>query len=353
MRTLIFSCLHIPHKQRPGSPALKGTIDWLLWLVKSQSVTHVVFLGDAVHNVSRTDLPVNLWLRYAVDGFKALEVPVFWLVGNHDIYSETMNAMQVFEETDLFKIVQSPSAWNLDGCNLVFLPWMSFMDKTDWWRRFSAGDLAVSSQPNYLFCHAPIERFQAMVDPGNRKTSAPEDDLVAHFHAAFAGHYHGAGQDTVEVLGSPVPVVRPGCVLAQDFTDARLPVWFHGAVIWDFDAASPETFGVHWLANPCSHYFFKGTEAEYEELSQNVRIAPLLPRTHLWLTEEPTRKHEAVSVIVRPEKKAVEASSTTPYKLDSTPEQDLQLWLEEQDMDSSSSAMLVEKARKYFGAGDA
>lgn len=350
MRTLIFSCLHIPHKQRPGSPAMKDTINWLVGTVRSQSITHVVFLGDAVHNVSRTDLPTNLWLRYAVDSFKKLQVPVFWMVGNHDLYSETMNAMQVFEETELFRIIQQPSAWSLDGCNLVFLPWTSLMDEKDWWRRFSVGSLAVSSQPNYLFCHAPIDKFQAMVDPGNRATSAPETELAAKFDAVFAGHYHGAGQDVVEVFDSPIPIIRPGCVLGQDFTDARIPAWFHGAVIWD--CSTQNQLGVQWVANPHSHYFFKGTEAEYVALSQNERIAPLLPRTHFWSTEELTRSHQAISVVVKPEKQATEASSNTPYKLDSSPEEDLQLWLGEQGMVDPAGAELLKRAKRYLGTGE-
>jgi predicted phosphodiesterase len=346
VRTLVFSCLHVPHRPRPGSDAIRSTVDWLVELVQSQQVGRVIFLGDAVHNVSKANLPVNLWLRYVADSFKALSSQVFWMVGNHDIFAENMNAMQIFGETESFHLIQVPTVCDGGGCSLAFMPWMPYMDKPNWWNAHGAASLVRPGQPNFLFCHAPLEKFQKMVAPNDTMMSAPEDAVVAQFDAVFAGHYHGPGRDDVEVLGGTIPIIRPGCVLAQDFSDARLPAWFYGAVLWDYEPTQPDQFVIHWVANPHSHYFFKGTEAEYKALPEQARV--LAPRTHFWFTEEPVEQPQGISVVVKPEQKAVESSEKTPYKLDSTPEEDLWLWLSEQDLAMPSAQVLLERGRKYL-----
>lgn len=338
MKTLIFSCLHVPVHKTYGSEALLPTIDWLTDQVRVLGVDNIVFLGDSIDNSSKTWVPVNLILKRCIDKFRGLArtgVNVFWLIGNHDIYSNDMHAIQIFDPGHCFQIISKPCSIDVGEYCFAFLPFLRSMDKG-----ISTPELGLSKlcagKPTALFAHIPIE---GMPIGGTKDRGISAADL-SMFDIVFDGHYHEATQFIQDLNGITTPFVVPGSVLAQTFRDTG---WFHGAVLWD-------GIRVSWLSNPHTHYFLKTTAADLEARQD---LAAIRSRLHVRLTDveigsKALSDGTLASVESRPDRSASESSSKAPFRLDSSVEEDLRRWCEENG--TSGADAVVSRGKQYMEA---
>jgi len=352
MRTVIFGCPHIQATTTLGSEALKATVEWLVSYCRQAQVTHVVCLGDTVESVTKTDLLANLKVKWVLDTFKALAASgtqVYWLIGNHDVYSEQYSALDIFEDATNFRVLRGPT--NIEGLNvsMTLWPFQQWMDDPLAWPKHK--DELISprrdGRPRALFTHCPIEN---MPMGGTKDQGADLIEISLQYDLIFAGHYHIANQFLAEAMSAQTPVVVPGCLIGHDFKDLG---WFHGIVVWDLMPDSQEypTGLVHWVPNPHAHYFFVGPSAEYQAAcQQQPEITQLRDRTHVRFTDKvdaaPFRQWGLPTVQIRPKHTQVQTSSHKSFKLEGDPVEDLQKWLSASGKNPTQE--LLATAREYL-----
>lgn len=102
-------------------------IDWFCERVKENDCDYVAFLGD--WNENRSALNIQT-LNYSYKGAKKINdlgVPVFFLVGNHDLYlrhTREIHSVVPFAEFSNFKMIDHPHLEeNIEG-NVLFVPFL-------------------------------------------------------------------------------------------------------------------------------------------------------------------------------------------------------------------------------------
>lgn len=333
MRILAFGCPHVQSRTTLGSSAFQPTVGWLVDTARQQQATHVVCLGDTVDSVSETDLMTNLTVKWVLDSFRTLAhsgVPVIWMLGNHDVYSEQYSALDIFDDSHNFMVLRQPKVVESEGVELVFWPFQQWMDRPVEWAQHT--DMVIhrtSDRPRLLFTHVPIESIPI---GGTKDQGADIKELGLEYDMVVAGHYHQANQFMVDSFSAQTPVVIPGCVVAHKFKDTG---WFHGAVLYDTVTAQ-----LSWLQNPHSHCFFTGTSQELSQALSDASIARMRDRMHVRLTDEvdaaPYVEYGLPTVQIRPKQKQIQSSAKQSFQLEGEPADDLQRWLQEsgvQDVD--------------------
>lgn len=343
MRTIVFGCPHVTDRPGVAGAALVPTVQWLVQQVQALQADMVVCLGDTVESSSRTTVPVNVTVKWFLECFKQLAAggtQVYWLIGNHDIYSSELHTLQVFDEAPNFHIVSKPLlAEGPEGWKLGFMPYTQEMDQSTY---FEGDNLAwadpAKGSPAVLFSHVPLSGWQL----GEIKDRGLDPvELALRFSLVFQGHYHQSAFFEQEGLGALTKVIAPGCVLGRNFRDLG---WFHGIVVWD----TPDT--VHWVTNPHSHSFMVGSSAELNAILADERYHPTLDRLHVRLTDqvevEPYRERLA-AIEVRPRPQAQTPSGREGYALESNPEADLRRWLADK-VPPEALDTFIQKGMKYL-----
>src|SRR5271165_4399695 len=103
-------------------------IDWFCERVQSDStIDHVVFMGD--WNENRSSLNIAT-LNYSYQGAKKINnlgLPVFFCVGNHDLYhrhTRELHYVVPFNEFKNFTVVDNPLVVDTVGEQTLFCPYM-------------------------------------------------------------------------------------------------------------------------------------------------------------------------------------------------------------------------------------
>jgi len=180
------------------------------------NVDSVVFCGDWFENRSAIDVKV---LNYSYRGAKLLndlEIPIFFLVGNHDLYqrnSRDIFSTAVFHEFKNFKVIQKPTVIKKLGDGTLLCPFLfeeeykilkKYQDLQSWWGHFEFRGFQITGY-NLVMQHGPEA---AQFDGPER---------------IFSGHFHKRQvRDNVVYFGNTFPM---------DFGDAG--DFARGMVIYD------------------------------------------------------------------------------------------------------------------------
>lgn len=347
MRALIFGCPHVQPSATLGSAAFQQTVEWLRDQALQLQATHVICLGDTVESVAKTDLPANIKVKWFLDTFKAVAqtgCQVYWMIGNHDVYSEMYSALDIFEDGQNFRVVRQPLV--VPGeIDITLWPFQQWMDDPMKWPEHTDElfRARINNNPRALFAHVPIE---GMPMGGTKDKGADLVDIGLQYDMIFAGHYHIANQFMAKAMSAETQVVVPGCAIGHDFKDLG---WFHGAVLWDYTPGS-QGGSVAWLPNPYSSYFYHGTSADLNEQLQDVNISALRDRLHVRFTDKvdsaPYRQWGIPTVQVRPKHEQVKTSSHESFALEGDPIADLQRWLTSAGHEQTGD--LLSLAREYL-----
>lgn len=86
-------------------------IDWFCALAIKQKATHIAFLGDWFENRSAINIRTLQYSQEAARRLNALGIPIFFIVGNHDLYHRASRAVfstNIFGDLSNFVIVNEP-----------------------------------------------------------------------------------------------------------------------------------------------------------------------------------------------------------------------------------------------------
>lgn len=240
----------------------------------ARGINTVLHLGDIV---DRRKFINYVTLRNMREGFidKLDGYDVHVLVGNHDIpYKNTndINAMrELFAGKPNIKLYMDPAEINIDGCDILFLPWINQENYQQ------SVELINSTKAQVAMGHLEVKGFDMY--RGMPSHEGFEPATFDKFDMVFSGHYHHMSRKgNIHYLGSPYEMIW------SDWGDAR---GFH---IFD-----TETRELEFIANP--HQMFQKVWYNDEGATLEKLLDPF-----------PSVKDKQVKVIVQ--------SKTNPYWFD-------------------------------------
>lgn len=100
---------------------LRDGLDILSWLAQKPGIDAFVFLGDIFDERRRIDTAT---VSNVVAGFRRFKVPVFCLVGNHDINQAYANDNTLKVLPDNVKVIDQPKCLLICGQRIGFIPYI-------------------------------------------------------------------------------------------------------------------------------------------------------------------------------------------------------------------------------------
>lgn len=200
--------------------------DFILWvcnLVKEDpSIDHIIFMGDWFENRSSINIAT---LKNAYQGAKllnALDIPVFMIIGNHDLYhrhTRNIHSLIMYDELSNFKVIDSPTVLEDTLYPVLLCPFM-FHDEYPSLKQYL--DLKI------WFGHFEFKGFE-VTGAGMRMPIGPEAKEYIGPKFIFSGHFHKRQANE--------QIVYTGNCFPMDFGDAGDT--HRGCMVFDYETASP------------------------------------------------------------------------------------------------------------------
>jgi DNA repair exonuclease SbcCD nuclease subunit len=203
-------------------------LDFVKWFCRQVrhegGVTHVAFLGDWFENRNAVNVLTLTYAHEALKELNALGLPIFIIIGNHDLYhreNRKIFSTRVFEDLPNVQLINEPEIFE----DLLLCP---FMFKGEY------PELAKFGKVKYWLGHFEFRNF--LVTGSDRiMEHGPEHTLFKDPKYIFSGHFHKRQvRDNVIYIGNTFPMDygdagddERGCCFLNTADDN---VWF---VNWD------------------------------------------------------------------------------------------------------------------------
>lgn len=199
--------------------------------LEERGIKHCIHMGDAFDNRKSIDFWSLDWARDKVyDRFKDLDVKVWQLVGNHDIYYKNTNEINsidsLLEAYDNITPISSPGEYDIDGFKFFGIPWICQDNYDETVSKISETKVKIA------FGHLEVHGFQLY--PGCTQMAGIDKGHFDKFDLVFSGHYHTRSNDgKIYYLGNPYELYWNDC------GDKR-----------GFHILDTETFEMEFIENP-------------------------------------------------------------------------------------------------------
>lgn len=170
-------------------------IDWFLLQIRDKDYTHIAFLGDWFESRSALNIETLDFSRRAICKLDQFGLPVFFIVGNHDLHRRTtrdIHSVKFFEELKNVTVIDTPIV--IDNC--LFSPFLfeeeykqiiQYNDLYAWFGHFEFKDFIITGNSRVM-------------DRGPSHTMFPGPKRI------FSGHFHKRQQiNNVHYIGSAFP----------------------------------------------------------------------------------------------------------------------------------------------------
>lgn len=148
---------------------------------------------------------INLYvLNKALDIFEKLSsiLPVYMIIGNHDIfmkYSNDVNSLKIFKKFKNITVYEDATEAMIGNTQVVFMPWKDTHEQE--------AEVLAHHNGEILFCHTDVRGFSfnriQKIDSGNNI------EAFNKFRRVYSGHIHFAQKyKNVRMLGSPYELTR-------------------------------------------------------------------------------------------------------------------------------------------------
>lgn len=171
--------------------------DWFCDIVKKEKPSHIAFLGDYFEN--RAQLNVKT-LNYAFEGARklnALNLPVIFIIGNHDLYhrsDRTIFSTDIFDDLKNFTLVSEPIELSKDWFVSPFLFKQEYPELVQ--------DI---NSHKYVLGHFEFKNF-VLTGSDQLMEHGPDIDAFKGPKYIFSGHYHKRQiQKNVIYIGNSFP----------------------------------------------------------------------------------------------------------------------------------------------------
>ncbi len=172
-------------------------VDWFIGEVKSRGVNVVMFLGDWFENRNSVNVMTLNYSHRALKKLNSLGIPVYIIVGNHDLYhreNRSVFSTNVFDEFSNVILISEPTQINDE---IMMSPYI-FKDEYP--------ELAKFNHLKYWMGHFEFRNF--VVTGSDRKMEqGPDHKMFAGPTHIFSGHFHKRqALDNVIYIGNCFPM---------------------------------------------------------------------------------------------------------------------------------------------------
>lgn len=146
---------------------------------KDGNISHIAFLGDWFENRSAINISTLEYSYQGLQKLNALGIPIFFIVGNHDLHRRTtrdVHSVNIFNEFDNIIVVDEPIVY--DDC--LFCPFM-FEDEYP--------GLVQYDNLDYWFGHFEFKGFR-LTGYNRLMEHGPDHAAFAGPKRIFSGHFH-------------------------------------------------------------------------------------------------------------------------------------------------------------------
>lgn len=193
-------------------------VDWFIIKAKEQKVDAIAFLGDWFQQRNHISTLTAKYSNDALRKLNALGIPVFFIIGNHDLYhrhNREVHGADMFKELSNVILIEEP----LSVGNKLFLPWLFKEEYAD-----IAPEI---NKHEFVFGHLEFRNFYLT---GTSRVSEVgfHHKLLDGPKTIFSGHFHcRQATDNICYIGNPFGTsfgdagdyARGCCLLAGDKID--------------------------------------------------------------------------------------------------------------------------------------
>jgi len=208
-RAAVFTDIHFGDKndsERHNLDCL-NFIKWFCAQVREAQCDAVIFMGDWFDNRSRIRVDSIHYSWEAVELLNGLGVPVYWLVGNHDLYfrnNRNITSLPYLGSMENIFVINELVEIN----NVLLSPWLTGSEFAE----------VPGYDVKYVFGHFELPLFLmnesvAMPDKGGLHA-----DHFTNCDAVFSGHFH---KRQLKVNEHGIPVWYPGNAFPHNFNDVN------------------------------------------------------------------------------------------------------------------------------------
>ncbi len=211
LKAALFTDIHFGRKSN-AEQHNQDCLNFITWFIEQikedPSIDHIVFMGDFFENRSAINIATLSKAYNAVKMLDALDIPVFFIIGNHDLYhrnNRTVYSTEIFDSLKNFTLIDKPIFIEHVGVKgSLFCPFL-FPDEFIEYR-----DL-INSSP-VVFSHLEFKGFIITGDTVVME-HGPDPDNYDKPKKIFCGHFHKRQQkDNIYYIGNTFPM---------DFSDAN------------------------------------------------------------------------------------------------------------------------------------
>ena len=207
-RAAVFTDIHFGKKSDSEEHNLDcaNFVNWFCQLSREQDCDAVIFMGDWFDNRSRLRVDTIHYSWHAIQKLADLKVPVYWLIGNHDLYfryNRTIHSLPYVDGNN-FRVINT--LWEVD--DVLFCPWLTGQEFAE----------VPAYEAKYVFGHFELPLFllnENVVMPDRGGLHA---DHFEQCEAVFSGHFH---KRQCKVNEHGIPVWYIGNAFPHDFNDVN------------------------------------------------------------------------------------------------------------------------------------
>lgn len=227
-KILLFTDLHFGKKNN-SSLHNQDCVDFIDFVIeqvkKDPEIDAIAFLGDWFENRNAINVMTLDMADTAADKLDALGLPIFFDIGNHDLYhrhTRVVYSPKPFKDKKNFIIVDHFIVVNDD---LLFTPYL-FHDEYPQMVKFNG-------KTKYAFGHFEFKNF-VLTGTHNIMEKGPDHTTFKDFTYIFSGHYHKRQiKDNTIYIGNTFPMdygdegdkARGVCVLDTRNDDVQFIDW--------------------------------------------------------------------------------------------------------------------------------
>ena len=169
--------------------------------LEKNKIDTVIDMGDTFDNRRNIDLASLEWSKKVYyDRLQAMGITVHTIVGIHTAYykdtTEINTVDLLLKEYDNVVVYSEPTEINIDGLDILLLPWINEENRT---QTMGMIDKSVSK---VAMGHLEINGFKAT--RGHMMEDGMDTDVFSKFNAVYSGHFHTRSTDgKINYLGNP------------------------------------------------------------------------------------------------------------------------------------------------------
>jgi DNA repair exonuclease SbcCD nuclease subunit len=284
-KAAIFTDIHFGHHQdaeRHNQDCLEF-VEWFTNQTIQNKCDCVIFMGDHFHNRVRVEVRTGYYSNLALEILNNLGLPVYWILGNHEIYLKNSRDIHSLPHLNQYKNLQLIEKITQIG-DVVFSPWLVGEEHA----------ILLSTKCKYIFGHFELPFFlmNQVIEKVYDGHGLHIDDF-ANCEAVYSGHYH---KKQCRINKNKVPIYYIGNAFSHDFNDSN--DHDRGMAILEWGETLPSY--IEW---PNAPTYDRYNISEFLQMMENDH--PIHPRATIELIDDMDLPAETTNEL----KEAIEARS--------------------------------------------